>query len=149
MFEAFSNLLLDKLKNDREREVTSSNDGGSKYDGGSFHKVPYKYSQDFIPGHSAPPIGKLPMLNEDNYDAWSDRMRSHLVSVHPSLWEIVNVGVYRPKDVGGPVVFTQGKQQANIKYLRNSPLGVPCSSLWETTNNQSYRNSLPEGKTKH
>ena len=35
--------------------------------------------------------------------------------------------------VGGPVEFTQGKQQANINYLRNSPLGVPCSALWETT----------------
>ena len=97
MFEAFSNLLLDKLKNDKEKEATSSNGGGNKSDGGSFHKVPYKYSRDFVPGHSAPPIGKLPMLNEDNYDAWSDRMRSHLVSVHPSLWEIVNIGVYVPK----------------------------------------------------
>ena len=43
-------------------------------------------------------------------------------------------GVEKNKDVadsvGGRVTFTQGKQQANIKYLRNSPFGVPCSTLW-------------------
>ena len=38
----------------------------------------------------------------------------------------------RDSNVGGPVVFTQGKQQANIKYLRNLPFGVPFSIFKET-----------------
>jgi len=33
-----------------------------------------------------------------NYDEWADKMKSHLIGVHPSLWEIVNVGVNKPKD---------------------------------------------------
>jgi hypothetical protein len=28
-----------------------------------------------------------------NYDEWADKMKSHLISVHPSLWEIVNIGM--------------------------------------------------------
>jgi hypothetical protein len=28
-----------------------------------------------------------------NYDEWAAKMKSHLIGVHPSLWEIVNIGV--------------------------------------------------------
>ena len=44
------------------------------------------------------PLGKLPILSELNYNEWADKMKSHLIGVHPSLWEIVNVGVNKPKD---------------------------------------------------
>ena len=51
-------------------------------------------------------------------------------------------------NVGGPVEFIQRKQQANIKYLRNSHLRVPCS-LRETNNSWSFvQNSSYEVKVK-
>jgi hypothetical protein len=31
-----------------------------------------------------------------NNDEWADKMRSHLIGVHPSLLEIVNIGVCKP-----------------------------------------------------
>jgi hypothetical protein len=31
-----------------------------------------------------------------NYDKWDDNMKSHLIGVHPSLWEIVNIGMNKP-----------------------------------------------------
>jgi hypothetical protein len=31
-----------------------------------------------------------------NYDEWADKMKSHLIGVHPSLWDIVNIGMYKP-----------------------------------------------------
>ena len=38
-------------------------------------------------------------------------------------------GTHLEELVGGPIEFTQRKQQGNIKYLQNSPLGVHCSAL--------------------
>jgi hypothetical protein len=62
-----------------------------------FNKVPFDYSRSFVPNFSSAPLGKLPTLSELNYDEWADKMKSHLIGVHPSLWEIVHVGVCKPR----------------------------------------------------
>jgi hypothetical protein len=78
-------------------KVSLNIEGSStKSKGNEFNKVQFDYSRNFIPNFSSTPLGKLPTLSELNYDEWADKMKSHLIGVHPSLWEIVNVGMYNP-----------------------------------------------------
>jgi hypothetical protein len=35
------------------------------------------------------PLGKAPHFDGEDYSFWSHKMRSHLFSLHPSIWEIV------------------------------------------------------------
>jgi hypothetical protein len=39
------------------------------------------------------PLGKPPHFNGEDYGFWSHKMRSHLFSLHPSIWEIVENGM--------------------------------------------------------
>ena len=55
-----------------------------------FNKVSFDYSRNFILNFSSAPLKTLPTLGELNYDEYVDKMKSHLISIHPSLWEIVN-----------------------------------------------------------
>ena len=67
----------------------------SKHDpkGDEFHRVHFDYHHNFIPNFSSAPLGKLLTLSELNYDEWADKMKSHLIGVHPSHWKIMNIGV--------------------------------------------------------
>jgi hypothetical protein len=40
------------------------------------------------------PLGKPPHFNGEDYAFWSHKMRSHLFSLHPSIWEIVENGMH-------------------------------------------------------
>jgi hypothetical protein len=40
------------------------------------------------------PLGKPPHLDGEDYSFWSHKMRSHLFSLHPSIWEIVENGMH-------------------------------------------------------
>jgi hypothetical protein len=40
------------------------------------------------------PLGKPPHLDEEDYSFWSHKMRSHLFSLHPNIWEIVENGMH-------------------------------------------------------
>jgi hypothetical protein len=68
----------------------------TKSKGTEFNKVQFDYSRNFIPNFSSSPLRKLPTLSELNYDEWADKMKSHLIGVHPSIWEIVNIGMHKP-----------------------------------------------------
>jgi hypothetical protein len=77
-------LLVSKVMS----KVSFNTEGSStKSKGNEFNKVQFDYSRNFIPNFSSAPLGKLPTLSE---------MKSHLIGVHPSLWEIVNIGMYKP-----------------------------------------------------
>jgi autotransporter adhesin len=39
------------------------------------------------------PLGKPPHFDGEDYRFWSHKMRSHLFSLHPSIWEIVENGM--------------------------------------------------------
>jgi hypothetical protein len=39
------------------------------------------------------PLGKPPHFDGEDYGFWSHKMRSHLFSLHPSIWEIVGNGM--------------------------------------------------------
>jgi hypothetical protein len=40
------------------------------------------------------PLGKPPHFDGEDYSLWSHKMRSHLFSLHPSIWEIVENGMH-------------------------------------------------------
>jgi hypothetical protein len=40
------------------------------------------------------PLGKPPHFDGEDYTFWSHKMRSHLFSLHPSIWEIVESGMH-------------------------------------------------------
>jgi hypothetical protein len=78
-------------------KVSPTTEGSStKSKGNEFNKVQFDYSRNFIPNFYSVPLGKLPTLRELNYDEWADKMKLHLIGVHPSLWEIVNIGMTKP-----------------------------------------------------
>jgi hypothetical protein len=39
-------------------------------------------------------LGKPPHFDGEDYPFWSHKMRSHLFSLHPSIWEIVENGMH-------------------------------------------------------
>jgi hypothetical protein len=42
------------------------------------------------------PLGKPPCLDGEDYCMWSDKMRHHLISLHASIWDIVEFGAQVP-----------------------------------------------------
>jgi hypothetical protein len=40
------------------------------------------------------PLGKPPHFDGEDYSFWSHKMRSHIFSLHPSIWEIVENGMF-------------------------------------------------------
>jgi hypothetical protein len=40
------------------------------------------------------PLGKPPHFDGEDYAFWSHKMRSHLFSLHPSIWEVVENGMH-------------------------------------------------------
>jgi hypothetical protein len=40
------------------------------------------------------PLGKPPHFDGEDYYFWSHKMRSHLFSLHPSIWQVVENGMY-------------------------------------------------------
>jgi hypothetical protein len=55
-----------------------------------YSHIPYKSNADLI----FIPLGKPPHFDGEGYSFWSHKMRSHLFSLHPSIWEIVENGMH-------------------------------------------------------
>src|SRR6266540_2853573 len=58
-----------------------------------YSRMQGNFSSNFI----SVPLGKAPLLDGLNYADWVNKMKMHLIALHPSLWEVVNVGVRIPK----------------------------------------------------
>jgi hypothetical protein len=59
----------------------------------------YSFDYSCIPYNSnahllSIPLGKPPHFDREDYSFWSHKMRSHLFSLHPSIWEIVESGMH-------------------------------------------------------
>jgi hypothetical protein len=59
----------------------------------------YSFDYSCIPYNSnahllSTPLGKPPHFDGEDYSFWSHKMRSHLFSLHPSIWEIVENGIH-------------------------------------------------------
>jgi hypothetical protein len=40
------------------------------------------------------PLGKPPHFDGEDYSWWSQKMHSHLFSLHPSIWDMVENGIH-------------------------------------------------------
>jgi hypothetical protein len=63
----------------------NTEESSSKSKGNEFHRVQFDYSRNFMPNFCSASLRKLLTLNELNYDEWADKMKSHLIGVHPSI----------------------------------------------------------------
>jgi hypothetical protein len=59
----------------------------------------YSFDYSHIPFNSnahllSIPLGKPPHFDGEDYSFWSHKMHSHLFSLHPSIWEIVENGMH-------------------------------------------------------
>jgi hypothetical protein len=62
------------------------------------NQIPFHYHR--IPKHtplSLVPLGKPPKLNGDDYSWWSIKMKSHVYSLYPSIWDAVDLGMNLPE----------------------------------------------------
>jgi hypothetical protein len=59
----------------------------------------YSFDYSCIPYNSnahllSIPLGKPPHFDGEDYSFWSHKMKSHLFSLHPSIWEVVENGMH-------------------------------------------------------
>jgi hypothetical protein len=55
-----------------------------------YSRIPYNSNAHLL----SIPLGKPPHSNGEDYSFWSHKMCSHLFSLHPSIWEIVENGMH-------------------------------------------------------
>jgi hypothetical protein len=87
---------------DSSSPFTSGSDAPSitskRHECKKFSKIPLRYPRisKRTPLLSVP-LGKPPIFDGEDYCMWSDKMRHHLTSLHPSIWDIVEFGAQVPK----------------------------------------------------
>jgi hypothetical protein len=55
-----------------------------------YSRIPYNSNAHLL----SIPLGKPPHFDGDDYAFWSHKMCSHLFSLHPSIWEVVENGMH-------------------------------------------------------
>jgi hypothetical protein len=55
-----------------------------------YSRIPYNSNAHLL----SIPLGKPPHFDGEDYSFWIHKMRSHLFSLHPSIWEIVESGMH-------------------------------------------------------
>jgi hypothetical protein len=63
-----------------------------------YSRIPYNSNAQLL----SIPLGKPPHFDGEDYSFWSHKMSSHLFSLHPSIWEIVENGMCRYPESGVP-----------------------------------------------
>jgi hypothetical protein len=94
--------LLNEPRDDKPTDSSSSPRDDDDDDSSSKKKtVNQNYSFDYsrmsynLNAHLLSiPLGKPPHFDGEDYSFWSHKMRSHLFSLHPSIWEIVENGMH-------------------------------------------------------
>jgi hypothetical protein len=86
---------------DRDASYSSPRDDDDEDSSSKKKTVNQNYSFDYsrIPYSSnahllSIPLGKPPHFDGEDYSFWSHKMCSHLFSLHPSIWEIVENGMH-------------------------------------------------------
>lgn len=86
---------LEELENDEKKDKKKK-----KHKSRELNRVPFDYNDlsTFNASHfQSINLGKAPYFDGTNYSKWAYDMKLHLFGLHPSLWEIVCVGVKNPK----------------------------------------------------
>jgi hypothetical protein len=55
----------------------------------NYSRIPYNVNAHLL----SIPLGKLPHFDGEGYSCWSHKMRNHLFSLHPSIWDVVKHGM--------------------------------------------------------
>jgi hypothetical protein len=79
-----------------------------------YSRIPYNSNAHLL----SIPLGKPPHFDGEDYAFWSHKMRSHLFSLHPSIWEIVENGM-QFDSTDNPVFITN-------KFIRMHKLPLFC-----------------------
>jgi hypothetical protein len=86
-----------KKKTRRIKEIVyyddSDESSSSQKDDDSYEKNYSRIPQSTNAHLLSIPLGKPPHFDGEDYGFWSHKMRSHLFSLHPSIWEIVENGM--------------------------------------------------------
>jgi hypothetical protein len=72
------------------------------------------------------PLGKPPYFDGEDYCMWSDKMRHHLISLHASIWDIVEFGAQ------APTVGDEGydlDEVAQIRHFNSQATTILLASL--------------------
>jgi hypothetical protein len=67
-----------------------------------YSRMPYNSNAHLL----SIPLGKPPHFDGEVYSFWSHKMRSHLFSLHPSIWEIVENGMHFDS-IDNPVIINE------------------------------------------
>jgi hypothetical protein len=83
---------------DSDESSSSQKDNDNDYEKRKTINSNFSFDYSRIPHSSnthllSIPLGKPPQFDGEDYEFWSHKMRSHLFSLHPSIWEIVESGM--------------------------------------------------------
>src|SRR6266540_3534478 len=90
--------MMKKMENQETSSSSPKKTASSKKV--EYNRNPFDYSRmqnNFSPNFISVPLGKAPLLDGLNYTDWINKMKLHLIALHPNLREVVNVGVRMPK----------------------------------------------------
>jgi hypothetical protein len=121
----------------------------------------YSFDYSHIPFNSnahllSIPLGKPPHFDGEDYSFWSHKMSSHLFSLHPSIWEIVENGMHF--DSTDNPVFINEKIHKNAQATTvllaslyrdeyNKVSGLDnAKQIWDTDATMITKMELVEGK---
>jgi hypothetical protein len=116
---------------DSSSPSTSGSDAPSitskRHERKKYSKIPLRYP--CISKHTpllSVPLGKPPVLDGEDYNMWSDKMRHHLISLHTSIWNVVEFGVHVPS-VGDEDYDLD--EVAQIHHFNSKPLLYSSTKL--------------------
>jgi hypothetical protein len=72
-------------RNDDDEDSSSKKKTVNQNYSFDYSRIPYNSNAHLL----SIPLGKPPHFDGENYSFWSHKMHSHLFSLHPSIWEIV------------------------------------------------------------
>src|SRR6266498_3108378 len=103
MADAMCEKVMIKIMKKMEKQETPSSSPkkstSSKHEEYNRNSFDYSRMQNNFPSNFIlVPLGKAPLLDGLNYTDWVNKMKMHLIALHPSLWEVMNVGVRMPKN---------------------------------------------------
>src|SRR6266508_4337450 len=96
MAEAMCEKVMAKMMKKMEKQETPSSSPkkstSSKHEEYNRNSFDYSRMQNNFPSNFiSVPLGKAPLLDGLNYADWINKMKMHLIALHPSLWEVENV----------------------------------------------------------
>jgi hypothetical protein len=92
-----------------------------------YSKIPLRYP--CIPKHAHLlfiPLGKPPYFDGEDYCMWSDKMRHHLISLHESIWDIIEFGAQTPQ-VGDEDY--DSNEAAQVRHFNSQATSILFASL--------------------